>query len=88
MNDTTSVTVVPHSVANHSMTRTVRLLPNSFAVDHELISGEIPAICSVPLFLPPKVSQDMRRDSRTIDHPASTTNATNCLSAAHELMTR
>jgi hypothetical protein len=88
MNDTTSVTVVPHFVANHSMTRAAGLLLNSFAADQELISAEISAICTVPLFLPPKASQDMRRDSRTIDHPASTTNATNCLSAAHELMTR
>jgi hypothetical protein len=74
VNDTTYVPVVPHFVANHSMTRAVPLFLNSFAVDRELISAEISAICSVPLFLLPKAPQDGRRDSRTIDHPASTTN--------------
>jgi hypothetical protein len=65
----------------HFITRAVRLFLSSFAVDQELISAEISAICIVPLFLLPKASQGIRRDSRTIDHPASTTNAT-------KLMTR
>jgi hypothetical protein len=87
-NDTPFVPVVPHFVANHSITRAVRLFLSSFAVDQELISAEISAICGVPLFLLPKASQDTRRNNRTIDQPASTTNATNCLLAAREPMTR